>query len=100
MIFKTNKDIETDIKTKISSYIKKYDNNDGIKDIISIIRTYLYEMKIINEILEYDVSEISNNRFIVFFNKENNLSRFEVSMDLEFRNLKINKIMSKKILNI
>ena len=99
MIFNTYKDIETDLKNKISEYIKI--SNDTISDmnnIISIIRTYLYEMKIINEISEYKVEILDKNRFIINIEKNDTKYKFEVSVKLEIRNLKINKLKSHDII--
>lgn len=97
MIFDRCEDIESDIKTKISSYIKN-NNNGDIKDLVSIIRSYLYEMKIIKEIQSFNVDEINKNKFDIIFSKENNLYKFGVCMDLELRNLKIKRIISNNVL--
>lgn len=100
MIFNTNKDIEVDIKSKISNYIKQNNDINDIKDIISIIRSYLYEMKIIKEIDSYIVDKVNKDEFEISFNKNNNTSRFIVSMNNEMRLIKIDKIRLNKSLDI
>lgn len=99
MIFNKCEDIENDIKSKISSYITQNNNFDDIRDLVSIIRSYLYEMVIIKEIQSFDVDEINKNKFDIVFYKDNNLYKFGVSMDLELRNLKIKRIISNKVLD-
>jgi len=98
MIFDKCEDIENDIKTKIKSYITINNNCDDTKNLVSIIRSYLYEMKIIKEIDSYDVNEITNNKFDINFFKDNMFYKFGVSLDLELRKMKINKIKSNKVL--
>jgi len=99
MIFDKCEDIENDIKTKISSYIKQNSECGDIKELVSLIRSYLYEMKIIKEIESFTVNEINRNKFDILFNKGNNSYKFGVSMDLELRNLKIKQIISNKVLD-
>ena len=99
MIFNKCEDIENDIKTKISCYITQDDKCDDIKELVSHIRTYLYELKIIKEIESFTVNEINRNKFDILFSKDKNSYRFGVSMDLELRNLKIKQIISNKVLD-
>jgi len=99
MIFDKCEDIENDIKSKISSYIKQNNDCGDIKDLVSIIRSYLYEMKIIKEIESFSVDEINRNKFDIIFYKDNKSYKFGVSMDLELRNLKIKRIISNKVLD-
>lgn len=98
MIFNKCEDIENDIKTKIKSYITQNDNCDNIKELVSLIRSYLYEMKILKEIDYFIVNEINKNKFDILFNKEESSYKFGVSLDLELRKLKINKIISSNVL--
>jgi hypothetical protein len=98
MIFNKGEDIISDIRTKISSYIKQNNDCDDIKNLISIMNSYLYEMKIIKEIESFSVNGINNSKFEVIFSKDDLAYKFYISMDLELRNLKINKITSNKTL--
>lgn len=99
MIFNTSKDIERDIKSKITNYIKQDNNCEDMKRLISILSSYLYEMKIIKEIESYTIDEINKNKINILFYKDNNSYKFGISMDLELRNLKINKIISSNVLD-
>ena len=99
MIFDNCEAIENDIKNKISSYIKQDNNRADIKGLVSLIRSYLYEMKIIKEIESFDVNEINQNKFNILFYKNDISYKFGISMDLELRNLKIKQIISNKVLD-
>lgn len=99
MIFDKCEDIENDIKSKISCYIIQNTNCNDIKELVSIIRSYLYEMKIIKEIDSFVVNEINKNKFDILFQKNSNSYKFGISMDLELRNLKIKQIISNNILD-
>jgi hypothetical protein len=99
MIFNNNKDIESDIKYRISNYISDPNNDGNVKDLTSMIRTYLHEMKVFKEIESFKVVDINSNKFDIIFTKDENTYRFSVSLDLELRNLKIKKIISNKILD-
>lgn len=100
MLFKGCKEIEEDIKSKISNYFQYSinDTNDA-KTLISLLRSYLYELKIIKEIDSYRVDEINSRKFKIFFIKDSNEYHFSISMDLELRQLKIKKIISNNILD-
>jgi hypothetical protein len=99
MIFDNCEAIENDIKDRISSYIKQDDYYADIKGIISLLRSYLYEMKRMKEIESYDVDEVNQNKFNILFYKDDISYKFGISMDLELRNLKIKKIISNKVLD-
>jgi len=99
MIFDNCESVENDIKNKISSYIKQYNDCDDIKGLVSLLRSYLYEMKIKSEIQSYDVNEINENKFDISFYKNDISYKFGISMDLELRNLKIKQIISNKVLD-
>ena len=99
MIFDNCESIENDIKNKISSYIKQDNDCADIKGLVSLLRSYLYEMKIIHEIEAFDVNEINKNKFNILFYKNGMLYKFDISMDLELRNLKIKQIISNKVLD-
>lgn len=97
MIFTSYKNIEQDIKTRISNYIKENENISDVSNIISLIRSYLHEMKIIKEINNYKVTEINNKEFYINIIHINTEHKFKISIDLEIRNLKINKIKSHNL---
>lgn len=99
MIFNKCEDIENDIKSKISCYITQNDGCDDTKGLVSIIRSYLYEMKNLKEIESFIVNEINKSKFDILFNKNDVPYRFGVSIDLELRNLKIKQIISNKVLD-
>ena len=99
MIFNNAQAIENDIKDKISSYLKDDNDRIEIKSLVSLLRSYLYEMKIKSEIESYDVNEINKNKFDISFYKNNISYKFGISMDLELRNLKIKQIISNKVLD-
>ena len=98
MIFENGKDIEIDIKNKLSSYIKYTGyNNLNLKTIIPILSSYLIEMKNINEINDYRVTKLSDISFNVFFTKNNIDYDLVISLLLEMRSIKIEKLKSNKI---
>ena len=99
MIFNKCEDIETDIKSKISSYLRQNNDYEDTKGLVSIIRSYLYEMKNLKEIESFIVNEINREKFDISFNKNNISYKFGVSIDLELRNLKIKRIISNKVLD-
>jgi len=99
MIFDNCKDIENDIKDRISFYMKQNNEITDIKDLVSLLRSYLYEMKILKEIQSFDVNEINKNKFNILFYKNDISYKFGISMDLELRNLKIKQIISNKVLD-
>ena len=99
MIFDNCEAIENDIKNKISSYIKDDNDSIDIKGLVSLLRSYLYEMKRMKEIESYDVNEVNQNKFNILFYKNDISYKFGISMDLELRNLKIKQIISNKVLD-
>jgi hypothetical protein len=99
MIFDNCEAIENDIKNKISSYIKNDNDYADIKGLVSLLRSYLFEMKRMKEIESYDVNEINQNKFNILFYKNDISYKFGISMDLELRNLKIKQIISNKVLD-
>ena len=99
MIFETGKDIEHDIKYKISCYLK--DNEDvNLKTLSSLLSVYLQELKNIGEVGKFDVtSPCKETYFTVFFTKDNLDYHFNISLIIEMRNIKIEKIKSNKIIS-
>lgn len=99
ILFNTTKDIELDIKSKISKYLKD-DTNISINMLSSVVWNYLHELKNIHEIESFQVSEIykENNSFNISFYKNCELCEFNISMIIEIRNIKIEKIKSNKVI--
>lgn len=98
MIFNTSKDIESDIKNKLSQYIKDNCENLDFKLLRSIIWVYLRELNIIHELDSYFVSEIVDNNFYIKYTKDNNEYSFNISSIIEIRKIKIEKIKSNKVI--
>ncbi len=100
MIFNTSDDIIKDIKNRISNHIKDIIESNLIIDtnnIISLLRTYLHELEIRNEIKQYYIDDDKKDNVIrIIFQKENNTTSFKVNIDLELRKLKIIKIQNSE----
>lgn len=98
MIFKTGKDIEYDIKNKISYFLK--DNEDvNLKSLSSILSVYLQELKNIGEVNKFFVTSPDKETFFtVFFTKDSIDFHFDISLIIEMRNIKIEKIKANKII--
>lgn len=102
MIFDNCKEIEKDLKSKITSFLEgkrnlNNDVSDDIKSLVSLSSTYLYEMKRLNEIDSYKVNKINSTIFHIDFYKESVFYKLEISLDFEYRKMKINKIKSHNI---
>jgi len=100
MIFNDVKDIELDIRSRLSSYLKV--NTDiSIGMFTSVIWNYLQEMKNIDEIQSFYVSEPDkeDNSFYISFHKDDKGCKFNISLLIEFRNIKIEKIKSNKVVD-
>ncbi len=98
MLFDTTKDIELDIKNKLSQYIKTNGENFDFKMLKSAVWVYLRELKIIHELESFFVSDIIDNTFYIEYKKDNEDYTFVVSSVVELRNVKIEKIKSNKII--
>jgi len=96
MIFNTSEDIKKDVKNRISEYLRDSVGKNTIVDtnnIISLLRSYFYELKIREEIIDSNVSDY-NNDYIININFQRNTDFINIKIDLyaELRKLKINKI--------
>lgn len=98
MLFDTTKDIELDIKNRLSQYIKTNGENFDFKMLKSVVWVYLHELKIIHELESFLVSDIIDNTFYIKYTKDNEDYTFVVSSIVELRNVKIQKIKSNKII--
>lgn len=93
MIFNSSEEIQADIRDKVARYISR--EGLGInKDIYPLLWSYMQEMKRIGEIDDYVVDRADGNIIRVTFVWKNSQYTFEVSPDIEVRNLKIKKITS------
>lgn len=96
MIFNTSDDIKNNVKDLIIKYLRDTINQDTIIDtnnIISLLRTYLYELKIREEVLEYTVNDYQND-YIINIKIQRNIDCINFKIDLysELRKMKIVKI--------
>lgn len=96
MIFNTSEDIKRNIKDRITKYLKDSVSQGTIIDtnnIISLLRSYFYELKIREEILDYMVSDYQNDYVIsIKFQRNSDYVNFEVDLYSELRKMKIVKI--------
>lgn len=96
MVFNDINDIKNNLYDNISNYILKNINDIDISMIIFLIRTYLQELKTLNEINNYLVN---NNENIISIKIDKNIiDEFTINIDNEIRKIKIKKI--KKYDNI
>lgn len=94
MIFRNITDIKKDILDKIDKYLSDYNNVIDTKHIVSLLKTYLYELKIRKEIEAYQTNMIKTNNTSLFveITKDDNIETFLINVDTELRKLKIKKI--------
>lgn len=95
MLFDSPNDIKNDILNKISNHLILCHKENTIvdkKNILSLLRTYFYELKIRDLLNDYKI-EISDNGVIMIMFIYNNLN-YDLNIDLfdHVRKLKINKI--------
>lgn len=95
MIFHNIKNIEDDVFNKITSFLKNNDNKN-INDIVTLLGSYLIELKNIKEIDKYmtEIDINSSNTIIVYIFKNNEFGKFIIDLDMELRKIKIDKIKS------
>lgn len=93
MLFNSISDINSDIRERVQCYLM---NNIDHKDnnyIISLIRSYLTEIKNIKDIDHFHVSIIDND-IHVYISRYNDKQDMIINLDMEIRKIKINKIKS------
>jgi hypothetical protein len=88
MIFNNKKDIKSDIKSKAFRF---YDNNisshtsikDLYKELTPLLNNYLYELKILKDIISFDVN-INNNDVNVYiqFILNNNITNYTLNVGI------------------
>lgn len=93
MIFENVKDIDDDIHKRIEQYLKNNIENKDINHILSLIRSYLTEVKNIKEIDDWDAS-LKDGKIIIKITKNNDNKLITIDLDVEIRKIKINKIKS------
>ena len=96
MIFNTSEDIKRNVIERIITYLKdsvSQGTNIDTNNIISLSRSYFYELKIREEILDYTVSDYQNDYVITIkFQRNSDFVNFEVDLYAELRKMKIVKI--------
>jgi hypothetical protein len=96
MIFNTSDDIRKDVKNRISHYLKEsVGQNTSIdtNNIISLLRSYFYELKIRDEVTDFGVSDFKDGYIVTIqYSRLNDDVSFDVDLFSELRKLKIVKI--------
>lgn len=102
MIFNNSEDIKKDIKDKISNYLREsVGQNTSIdtNNIISLLRSYLYELQIRHEISFFGIDDDKKDYMINIRIHQSNVDwggiyelRFKIDLFAELRKLKITKI--------
>ena len=96
MIFNKSEDIKIDVVSKITNYLKdtvNQNSNIDTNNIISLLRSYFYELKIREEVVDSNVSDDKNNYIInIRYQRLNENVNFDVDLFAELRKLKIVKI--------
>lgn len=96
MIFNDLNEVVNDINSKILSYIIDNEWFD-MNELISILKNYLYEIRIINEIDKFSVTQpISDFCLLIEITKQNIDKKFTFDINQETRKLKIRKIIKRK----
>ncbi len=96
MIFNSSDDIKKDIKNKISEYLKDILNQNlkvDTNNIISLLRSYLYELQIRKEINNSNIEDDKKNYMITIefiFNEK--IEKIVIDLYSEIRKIKIDKI--------
>lgn len=93
MLFNSINDINIDIHRRIEYYLMNNIEHKDINYIISLIRSYLTEIKNIKDIDYFDVSIIDNN-IQIYICKDIDKQEITINLDMEVRKIKINKIKS------
>jgi len=93
MLFNSINDINIDIHRRIEYYLMNNIEHKDINYIISLIRSYLTEIKNIKDIDYFDVSIIDNN-IQIYICKDVDKQEITINLDMEVRKIKINKIKS------
>lgn len=104
MLFNSLEDIRRDIINKVDDHLKDLytKNHNGIpdsstKDIIALISNYIWQLKVKNELNNYQIILYKQNIIkITIFNNSDESLEFNINLDIELRKIKIIKIKDKK----
>jgi len=98
MLFNDINDIKDSIRKNLSNYLKDNMHDIDNKMILSLLRSYLQELKSIKEIVKY-IAAMDNNKIIISIDKDDKIENFIIDIDIEIRKIKINKIKNIDIKN-
>jgi len=90
MVFNDINDIKNNLYNNISNYIIKNINDIDISMIIFLIRSYLRELKLLNEVNNFLVTY--NGKLIFIKIDKDYIDEFTINIDNEIRKLKIKRI--------
>ncbi|MFA5586560.1 MAG: hypothetical protein WDA02_08460 [Saccharofermentanales bacterium] len=90
MVFNNINDIKNNLYNNISNYIIKNINDIDISMIIFLIRSYLRELKLLNEVNNFLVTY--NGKLIFIKIDKDYIDEFTINIDNEIRKLKIKRI--------
>jgi hypothetical protein len=101
MIFNSSDDIKKDIKNRIYEYLKDILNQNlkvDTNNIISLLRSYLYELQIRKEIINSNIEDDKKNYMITIeyiFNDK--MEKIIIDLYSEIRKIKIDKIQNHNL---
>jgi len=91
MIFNNIFDIKDRIHNNLSNYLKDNMQDIDTNMILSLLRSYLQELKSIKEIDKY-IAFLDEGEIVVNISKNNEIDVFSIDINTEIRKIKINKI--------
>lgn len=91
MIFNNIFDIKDSIHNNLSNYLKDNMQDIDTNMILSLLRSYLQELKSIKEIDKY-IAFLDEGEIVVNISKNNEIDVFSININTEIRKIKINKI--------
>jgi len=91
MIFNNIFDIKDSIHNNLSNYLKDNMQDIDTNMILSLLRSYLQELKSIKEIDKY-IAFLDEGEIVVNISKNNEIDVFSIDINTEIRKIKINKI--------
>lgn len=103
VLFNSLEDIKQDIINKVDDHLKELytqkhnvipDSSD--KDIIALISNYIWQLKIKNELNDYQIILYKQNTIKITISNDSDISlKFDINLDIELRKIKIIKIKDK-----
>jgi len=91
MIFNNIFDIKDSIHNNLSNYLKDNMQDIDTNMILSLLRSYLQELKSIKEIDKY-IAFLDEGEIVVNISKNNEIDVFSIDINTEIRKIKINTI--------